>query len=146
MKFNSNQIQEILPHRYPFLMIDTIEEIVDETTIIGKKNVSVNEAIFMGHFPNKHVMPGVLLVEALADTGAVLLLLKEEYKGKLVYLAGINRMRFKKMVIPGDSVYLYCTLKTMRSNVGIATVHAKVNDEIVCEGEIMFAIENTSKE
>lgn len=146
MKLNSNQIQEILPHRYPFLMVDTIEEIVDEKTIIGKKNVTVNEAIFMGHFPEKHVMPGVLLVEALADTGAVLLLIKEEYKGKLVYLAGINRMRFKKMVVPGDSVYLYCTLKAMRGNIGIVSVHAKVNDEIVCEGEIMFAIENTSKE
>jgi 3-hydroxyacyl-[acyl-carrier-protein] dehydratase len=146
MKLNSNQIQQILPHRYPFLMVDTIEDIIDETSIVGKKNVTVNEATFMGHFPDKHVMPGVLLVEALADTGAVLLLLKEEYKGKYVYLAGINRMRFKKMVVPGDSVYLYCTLKTMRSNMGIVSVHAKVEGEIVCEGEILFAVDNSTQE
>lgn len=146
MKLNSNQIQAILPHRYPFLMVDTIEEIVDEVTIIGKKNVTVNESIFMGHFPEKHVMPGVLLVEALADTGAVLLLMKDEYKGKLVYLAGINRMRFKKMVVPGDSVYLYCTLKTMRGGIGICSVHAKVEGEVVCEGEILFAIDSKSAE
>lgn len=146
MKLNSNQIQAILPHRYPFLMVDTIEEIIDGTSIVGKKNVTVNESIFMGHFPDKHVFPGVLLVEALADTGAVLLLLKEEYKGKYVYLAGINRMRFKKMVVPGDSVYLYCSLKTMRSSMGIVSVHAKVEGQVVCEGEILFAVDTTSKD
>ena len=91
-------------------------------------------------------MPGVLLVEALAQTGAVLLLLNNEYKGKYVYLAGVNRMRFRKMVVPGDSVYLYCSLKQMRSNVGIVSVHAKVDDKTVCEGEILFAVENSSRE
>jgi len=140
MKLSSNDIQKILPHRYPFLMIDTIEEIVDENTIIGKKNISVNEALFTGHFPDQHIFPGVLLVEALAQTGAVLLLSKDEYKGKYVYLAGVNSMRFRKVVIPGDSVYLHCTLKTMRQNFGVAKVHAMVNDKLVCEGEIMFAV------
>lgn len=144
MKLTSNDIQKILPHRYPFLMVDTIEEIVDEHSIVGKKNISVNEAVFAGHFPNQHVFPGVLLIEALADTGAVLLLSKEEFKGKYVYLAGVNHMRFKKMVVPGDSVYLHCTLKTMRRNIGVASVYATVNDQIVCKGEIMFAI-NESK-
>ncbi|MEA5017656.1 MAG: 3-hydroxyacyl-ACP dehydratase FabZ [Erysipelotrichaceae bacterium] len=142
MKLTSNEIQQILPHRYPFLMVDTIEEIVDENTIIGKKNISVNEAIFQGHFPDQHIFPGVLLIEALAATGAVLLLSKPAFKGKYVYLAGVNNMRFRKVVLPGDSVYLHCTLKSMRSNFGIAKVHAVVNDTIVCDGEIMFAIAN----
>src|SRR5690554_1070235 len=146
MILNSNQIQQILPHRYSFFMVDTIEEIIDENTIIGKKNVSVNEAIFSGHFPDKHVFPGVLIIEALADTGAVLLLSKEQYKGKLVYLVGVNHMRFKKMVVPGDSIYLYCTLKAIKANIGIATVKATVNDNVVASGEIMFAIDSKERE
>src|SRR5690554_7553959 len=83
MILNSNQIQQILPHRYSFFMVDTIEEIIDENTIIGKKNVTVNEAIFSGHFPDKHVFPGVLIIEALADTGAVLLLSKDRKSTRL---------------------------------------------------------------
>ncbi len=142
MLLNSNQIQEILPHRFPFLMVDTIEEIIDNHTIIGKKNVTVNEAHFAGHFPNRHVMPGVLIVEGLADTGAVLLLSQPEFKGKYVYFAGINRIRFKKMVIPGDTIYLHCTLKAIKRNIGIAAVKAVVDDVIVVEGEIMFAIQS----
>lgn len=140
MLYNSNQIQDIIPHRYPFLLIDTIEEIVDEHTIIGKKNVSANEMQFMGHFPQKHIMPGVLIVEALAQTGAVLLLSKEENKGKLAYFAGINKIRFKRQVIPGDTLILKVSMNKIRGSIGFADVEAKVGNKTAVIGEIMFAI------
>ena len=142
MKLTSNQIQAILPHRFPFLMVDTIEDIIDNHTIIGKKNVTVNEAHFQGHFPERHVMPGVLIVEGLADTGAVLLLMQEEFKGKYVYFAGINRIRFRKVVVPGDTLIFTLTLKTIRRGLGIATVKATVEGDVVTDGEILFAIQD----
>ena len=137
MIYNSNDIQNILPHRYPFLLVDTIEEIIDETCIIGKKNVMH----FMGHFPQKHVMPGVLIVEALAQTGAVLLLSKEENKGKIAVLAGVNKMRFKRQVIPGDTLTLKVELTRMKAGIGFASATAFVGDEVAAKGEIMFAID-----
>jgi 3-hydroxyacyl-[acyl-carrier-protein] dehydratase len=140
MKLTSNQIQDILPHRYPFLMVDTIEDIIDNHTIIGKKNVTVNEAHFLGHFPDRHVMPGVLIVEGLADTGAVLLLMQEEFKGKYVYFAGINRMRFRKLVVPGDTLIYTLTLKAIKRGLGMAEVKATVDGVVVTDGEILFAI------
>lgn len=140
MKLTSNQIQDILPHRYPFLMVDTIEDIIDNHTIIGKKNVTVNEAHFQGHFPDRHVMPGVLIVEGLADTGAVLLLMQEEFKGKYVYFAGINRMRFRKLVVPGDTLIYTLTLKAIKRGLGMAEVKATVDGVVVTDGEILFAI------
>lgn len=97
MLYNSNDIQKIIPHRYPFLLVDCIETISDDQkTIIGKKCVSANEMHFMGHFPQKHVMPGVLIIEALAQTGCILLLSQEKNRGKIAYFAGINKARFKK--------------------------------------------------
>jgi 3-hydroxyacyl-[acyl-carrier-protein] dehydratase len=116
MLLNSNQIQEIIPHRYPFLLVDKIEE-MDENSIVGYKAVSANEMQFLGHFPDKHVMPGVLIVEALAQTGCVLLLSKPEYKGKIGYFAGINKIRFKKQIIPGDLVKLEVELTMVASKV-----------------------------
>lgn len=141
MIYNSNDIQNIIPHRYPFLLVDTIEEIIDETCIIGKKNVTSNEMHFMGHFPQKHVMPGVLIVEALAQTGAVLLLSKEENKGKIAVLAGVNKMRFKRQVIPGDTLTLKVELTRMKAGIGFASAIALVGDEVAAKGEIMFAID-----
>ena len=105
MLYNSNEIMDIIPHRYPFLLVDKIESISeDKTYIVGYKSVSANEMHFLGHFPQKHVMPGVLIVEALAQTGCVLLLSDEKNKGKIGYFAGINNMRFKRQVIPGDTI------------------------------------------
>lgn len=141
MIYNSNDIQKIIPHRYPFLLVDTIEEIIDDTAIIGKKCVSANEMQFMGHFPEKHVMPGVLMIEALAQTGAVLLLSKEENKGKIAVLAGVNKIRFKRQVIPGDTLTLKVELTKMKAGIGFANATALVGDEIAVKGEIMFAVE-----
>lgn len=141
MIYNSNDIQKIIPHRYPFLLVDTIEEIIDDTTIIGKKCVSANEMQFMGHFPEKHVMPGVLMIEALAQTGAVLLLSKEENRGKIAVLAGVNKIRFKRQVIPGDTLTLKVELTKMKAGIGFANATALVGDEVAVKGEIMFAVD-----
>lgn len=141
MLLNSNQIQEIIPHRYPFLLVDQISEISEDgQTIIGKKCVSANEMQFIGHFPQKHVMPGVLIVEALAQTGCVLLLSKEENKGKIGFFAGINKMRFKTQVIPGDVLTLKVTLTNMRAGIYFADVEATVDGKIAAKGEIMCAV------
>lgn len=142
MLYNSNQIQAIIPHRYPFLLVDTIEEIIEDHTIIGKKCISANEMQFIGHFPDYHVMPGVLMIEALAQTGAVLLLSKPEYKGKIAVLAGVNNMRFKRQVIPGDVLTLEVKFTKMRMGIGFADVKASVGDEVACAGEILFAVQS----
>ena len=140
MIYNSNDIQKIIPHRYPFLLVDTIEKIIDDTAIIGKKCVSANEMQFMGHFPEKHVMPGVLMIEALAQTGAVLLLSKEENRGKIAVLAGVNKIRFKRQVIPGDTLTLKVELTKMKAGIGFANATALVGDEVAVKGEIMFVV------
>ncbi len=142
MIYNSNQIQEIIPHRYPFLLVDRIDSISeDETTIVGTKCISANEMQFLGHFPQKHVMPGVLIVEALAQVGCVLLLSKEENKGKIGYFAGINKMRFKYQVTPGDVLSLKVTLTNMRAGIYFADVEATVEGKIAAKGEIMCAVQ-----
>lgn len=142
MLLNSNQIQEIIPHRYPFLLVDQVLEMDSEKgTIVAKKNVSANEMQFIGHFPQKHVMPGVLIVEALAQAGAILLLSKEEYKGKIALFAGIDKVRFKKQVIPGDTLILKVELLKIKGPIGIAKAEALVDDKVVVSGEIKFAIE-----
>lgn len=137
--YNSNQIQEIIPHRYPFLLVDRIIE-MSENEITGIKCVSVNEMTFLGHFPQKHVMPGVLIVEALAQTGCVLLLSKEENKGKIAYFAGINKMRFKKQVIPGDVLKLHVQFTNQRAGIYFAKVDATVDGKVAATGEIMCAL------
>lgn len=139
---NSNQIQEIIPHRYPFLLVDQVLEMsLESKKIIAKKNVSANEMHFIGHFPQKHVMPGVLIVEALAQAGAVLLLSFDEFKGKIAYFAGIDNVRFKQQVIPGDTIILEVELLKMKGPIGIAQAKAYVNDKVVVSGEIKFAVE-----
>lgn len=139
---NSNQIQEIIPHRYPFLLVDQVLEMsLESKKIIAKKNVSANEMHFIGHFPQKHVMPGVLIVEALAQAGAILLLSFDEFKGKIAYFAGIDNVRFKQQVIPGDTLILEVELLKMKGPIGIAQAKAYVNDKVVVTGEIKFAVE-----
>ena len=141
MLYNSNQIQEIIPHRYPFLLVDKILSINEEgTEIIGQKAVSANEMHFVGHFPQKHVMPGVLIVEALAQTGCVLLLSKSENKGKIGYFAGINKMKFKRQVIPGDVLTLKAKLIRNKGGFCISEVEATVDGEVAAVGEIMSVV------
>lgn len=144
MVYNSNQIQEILPHRYPFLLVDRIEE-MSEDKIVGTKCVTANEMQFLGHFPQYHVMPGVLIVEALAQTGAVLLLSKEENRGKLALFAGINKMRFRGQVIPGDQMRLEVTFTKQKAMLTFADVKATVEGKTVAQGEIMCALQDTGK-
>lgn len=139
MIYNSNDIQKIIPHRYPFLLVDRIDYI-DENKIIGKKCVTANEMQFLGHFPEKHIFPGVMIVEALAQTGCVLFLSKDEFKGKIVYFAGINKMRFKRQVIPGDTLNLEVNFVSKKMSFYVAEVVATVDGEIACEGEIFCAV------
>ena len=140
MIYNSNQIMEIIPHRYPFLLVDKITEI-DGDKIIGYKAISANEMQFLGHFPQKHVMPGVLIVEALAQTGCVLLLSKPENKGKIGYFAGIDKMRFKTQVIPGDMLKLEVELIKNKGGVFFAKVTASTDGKIAAQGEIMCVVQ-----
>lgn len=141
MELNSNQIQEILPHRYPFLLVDRITECEPGKSATGIKCVSVNESQFMGHFPQKHVMPGVLIIEALAQTGAVALLAEEKNKGKIAYFGGIKQARFKHQVIPGDVLTLKCEIISSKGPVGIGKAEAYVGDQLAVTAELTFAIQ-----
>lgn len=134
---NIEQIKECLPHRYPFLLVDRIVQL-SENSIIGIKNVTANEPFFQGHFPNRPVMPGVLMVEALAQTGGVLMLSKN--KGKIAYLVSINNARFRKLVVPGDQLRLEIEILKMKSKIGLMHGVVKVNGEEVCDAEIMFSL------
>ena len=133
-------IQKILPHRYPFLLIDKITEMEEGKTITGIKNVTVNEPFFQGHFPGNPIMPGVLITEALAQTGAVLLLSMPENKGKLGVFTGINNFKFRRQVVPGDTLTLTAELLVYRHGMGKANVKATVDGEVAAMGEISFAV------
>lgn len=139
MLLNSNDIQKIIPHRYPFLLVDGVLE-MDETSITAIKNVSANEMHFMGHFPEKHVFPGVLIMESLAQTGAIVLLSKEEFKGKIAYFAGLDKVKFRKPVVPGDTLTLKVTLDKIKGPVGIASAEALVDGKVVASGILKFAV------
>ncbi|AGE23910.1 (3R)-hydroxymyristoyl-[acyl-carrier-protein] dehydratase [Geobacillus sp. GHH01] len=134
------QIQAIIPHRYPFLLVDRILEIEEGKRAVGIKNVSANEAYFAGHFPEYPVMPGVLIVEALAQVGAVVLLQSEENRGRLAFFAGIDNCRFKKQVKPGDQLRLEVEILRVRGAIGKGKGIATVAGELVCETELMFAL------
>jgi len=134
------QIQAIIPHRYPFLLVDRILEIEEGQRAVGIKNVSANEAFFAGHFPKYPVMPGVLIVEALAQVGAVVLLQSEENRGRLAFFAGIDNCRFKRQVQPGDQLRLEVEILRARGAIGKGKGVATVNGELVCEAELMFAL------
>jgi 3-hydroxyacyl-[acyl-carrier-protein] dehydratase len=134
------QIKEIIPHRYPFLLVDRILEVEDGVRAIGIKNVSANEEFFNGHFPDYPVMPGVLIVEALAQVGAVAMLKKEENRGRLAFFAGIDNCRFKKQVKPGDQLRLEVEIIRLRGPIGKGKAVATVDGEVACEAEITFAL------
>lgn len=141
MELNSNEIQQILPHRYPFLLVDKIVEMEPGKSAKGIKCVSANEMQFMGHFPQQHVMPGVLIIEALAQTGAVALLSEEENKGKIAFFGGIKNARFRKQVVPGDVLELSCEIISRRGPVGIGQATATVDGKVAVTAELTFAIQ-----
>lgn len=134
------EIKEIIPQREPFLMIDKVEKYIPGQMAIACKNVSGNEDYFKGHFPGNPVMPGVLIVESLAQTGAVAILSMEENKGKNALFGGINNMKFKKMVVPGDKLKLEVKIIKRKGPIGIGEAIATVNDKIVAKGELTFAV------
>ena len=137
---DAQQIQAIIPHRYPFLLVDRIIEIEYGVRAVGIKNVSIGEPFFQGHFPDYPVMPGVLIVEALAQVGAVALLTTAEYEGKLALFDGIDKVRFKRQVKPGDVLRLEVELAQVRRDIGTGTGTATVDGELACRGGFMFAI------
>ncbi len=137
---DNKEIQNIIPHRYPFLLVDKIIEIEPGKRAVGIKNVTINEPFFPGHFPGNPIMPGVLIVEAMAQVGAVAVLGTEESKGKLAVFTGIDKMRFKKQVLPGDTLRMEVELTAMKRGIGKAKASAFVDDKLAASGELMFAI------
>ncbi len=135
-----NEIKKILPHRYPFLLLDRVTSVTPGLKATGYKNLTANEQFFEGHFPFRPIMPGVLMIEALAQLGCVAMLLKEEYKGNLGVFTGIDGLKFRSMVIPGDRLDLSVELIKMRGPLGKFHGIAKINDKTACEGEISFSI------
>lgn len=140
MELNIEQIQEIIPHRPPFLLVDKITDFVPGEWAKGIKAVTVNEPFFTGHFPQYRVMPGVLIIEALAQVGAVAILSLPENKGKLAFFGGIKNARFKKQVRPGDVLELSCELIERRGPIGFGKAVAKVDGKVAAQGELTFAI------
>ena len=137
-----DEILKIIPHRYPFILVDRVDFLEPGIRGTGVKCVTSNEIYFQGHFPQEKVMPGVLIIEALAQVGAVVLLSKEGYQGKIAYFAGIKNAKFRKKVIPGDTMYLEMELVKSKGTIGIGRGFAKVGEDIVCEAELLFAVGN----
>lgn len=137
---NIEEIMDILPHRYPFLLVDRIIDLVPGKSAAGIKNVSINEPYFGGHFPGRPIMPGVLMVEAMAQVGACAILGDEKYRHQLAYLAGVDHVRFKRLAVPGDTLLISTELIKIRANIGKAKGKITVNDELVCNGEFIFAL------
>ena len=135
------QIMNVLPHRPPFLLIDRIEEMVEGKSATAIKNVTMNEPFFTGHFPGNPVMPGVLIIEALAQTGAVAILSLPENKGKTAYFGGIKKARFRRKVVPGDTLRLEVEIIRLKGPVGIGSAVAYVGDEVAAEAELTFAVD-----
>ena len=137
---NTVQVMEILPHRAPFLLIDTVEELEPGVKAVAKKNVTFNEPFFTGHFPGNPIMPGVLITESLAQAGAIAILSMEENKGKNALFGGIDKMKFKKMVVPGDKLKLEVKIIKRKGPIGIGEAIATVDGKTVAKGELTFAV------
>lgn len=137
---DSKQVQQLIPHRYPFLLVDKIVDIEEGKRAVGIKNVTINEPFFQGHFPEEPIMPGVLMVEAMAQVGLVALKSIEEYKDKLGVFTGIEKIRFKRQVRPGDTLKIDVELIKIRRGIGVAEGTVYVDDDIACKGTIMFGL------
>ncbi len=135
-----NDIKAIIPHRYPFLLIDRVEELVEGERIVAYKNVTANEEFFNGHFPQEPVMPGVLIIEAMAQAGAVAILSMEDFKGKTAYFGGIDKAKFRQKVVPGDTLRLEVEIIKLKKMAGIGKGIAYVGDKKAAEAELTFMI------
>ena len=138
---NVDEIQKIIPHRPPFLLVDRIEELEPGMKAVGKKCVTMNEPFFQGHFPGKAVMPGVLILEALAQTGALVMLSVEQNTGKIVYFGGMDKVKFKRQVVPGDVLTLEVEIIKSKGNFGVGSAVAYVEDQVAVEATLTFAME-----
>jgi 3-hydroxyacyl-[acyl-carrier-protein] dehydratase len=135
-----DQIEAIIPHRDPFLLVDAVEDLSDDGPTVGYRSLSADEPFFAGHFPDYPVMPGVLIVEAMAQVGAVALLARPENRGKIAFFAGIDKVRFKREVKPGETLRMEVAITRSRGAIGFGEGKAFVGDELACSGELMFAI------
>ena len=140
MLLNREQIKEIIPHREPFLLIDEVTEMEEGKRVAAIKYVKAEEYYFEGHFPGEKVMPGVLIIEALAQAGAVAILSMPEHRGKTAYFGGIKEAKFRRKVVPGDCLLLEVELDRLRSSAGTGKAAAYVGDKLACRCELMFAI------
>ena len=140
MELNIKEIMDIIPHRYPFLLIDKIVEFEEGSRAVGLKNVTMNEPFFVGHYPGEPVMPGVLIVEAMAQAGAVAILSMDQFKGKTPYFGAIDKSKFRKKVVPGDCLKLEVTFTKLRGNAGIGKGIAYVDGKKAAEAELTFMI------
>lgn len=137
---SATEIQEVIPHRYPMLLVDRIIELEPLKRAVGIKNVTMNEQFFLGHFPSQPVMPGVLLMEAMAQVAGIAMLFPKEYRGKLAFFAGMDRVKFRRPVVPGDQVKMVAEIIKIRGAMGKAWAEAFVDDQLVAEGEFLFAL------
>ncbi len=135
-----NDIKAVIPHRYPFLLIDRVEELKEGERIVAYKNLTANEEFFNGHFPQEPVMPGVLIIEAMAQAGAVAILSMDEYKGKTAYFGGIDKAKFRQKVVPGDTLRLEVEIVKLKKVAGIGKGTAYVGDKKVAEAELTFML------
>ena len=140
IELSADEIEGVIPHRYPFLLVDRMVELEAGVRGVGIKNVTANEWFFEGHFPGRKVMPGVLIVEALAQVAAVALLKDVDHAGKTPMFGGIEKMRFRRPVVPGDQLRLSFVLERMRGPLGRGAVEARVEDSVVAAGTISFAL------
>jgi len=133
-------IKEILPHRYPFLLVDRVTELELGKRIVAIKNVSANEPFFQGHFPQRAIMPGVLIIEAMAQVGGLMILSQAEHRGKLAYLGTVDNAKFRHPVVPGDTLEMRVELLRVRGSMGRVRAEARVGDLVVASADIMFAL------